>query len=170
MAPSAVLEAFRPGVGHARKRRATPVIGPRPPAGVADAQEVTLLTLALDGRAATHLYQALRAHRRWAATNGYSMPDALAALEQTLIGTLGAPQNDRSRQKRVEKGGLAVSAASVKPMTMTVTEVAGALGISTRSVQRLVRSGEVRSAKIGRSRRIPLAELERLTGTTNKET
>jgi len=49
---------------------------------------------------------------------------------------------------------------------ITIPETVAALGISQRTVERLVASGEIRSKKIRGSRRISVAELERLTGTT----
>ena len=45
-----------------------------------------------------------------------------------------------------------------------VSEVAEALSVSERLVWRMIESGEIRSFKAGRCRRIPLSEVRRLTG------
>jgi len=45
-----------------------------------------------------------------------------------------------------------------------VREVAEALAVSERQVWRMIESGEIRSFKAGRCRRVPLSEIQRLTG------
>lgn len=45
------------------------------------------------------------------------------------------------------------------------SEAAAALGVSRQHIFNLIARGEIRSALIGRSRRIPATELDRLLGT-----
>lgn len=47
-------------------------------------------------------------------------------------------------------------------MFMRPREVAKALGLSERTIQRLARTGQLPAVRIGRSLRIPAAALERL--------
>lgn len=58
------------------------------------------------------------------------------------------------------------AATAPKPATIRVAyspaEAAEALGLSRATVHNLIRAGEIASTKIGRSRRIPAAELQRI--------
>ncbi len=46
----------------------------------------------------------------------------------------------------------------------SIRETAAVLGLSTASVNRRVRSGEIASVKIGKLRLVPVAELHRIAG------
>jgi excisionase family DNA binding protein len=128
----------------------------------------TLLAVALDRHAAAHLLAALRAHRRFARTQGYAIPAALDQLEQTALAALEPTAADRSRQEPTPAPGSSAEQATVGPMTCTIHEAAAAIGVSPRSIERRVASGEIASTKVGRSRRIPLRELERLGGAASQ--
>ncbi|MBK7405064.1 MAG: helix-turn-helix domain-containing protein [Phycisphaerales bacterium] len=54
-----------------------------------------------------------------------------------------------------------MSESSTPKLALTVEETAEALGVSARTVERLIASGELRSRKIGRRRVIAMAELQR---------
>jgi excisionase family DNA binding protein len=124
----------------------------------------TLLAVALDRHAAAHLLAALRAHRRFARTQGYEIPAALDQLERSALTAIGTSDADRSRQTPTLVRQPSAEQATVGPMTCTIREAAAAIGVSTRSIERLVRAGEIDSKMVGGSRRIPLRELERLGG------
>jgi excisionase family DNA binding protein len=56
-----------------------------------------------------------------------------------------------------------VSAATIAwpRLIVTVEEAADILSLSRSKIYSLIRSGKIRALKIGRSRRIPVAELQR---------
>lgn len=51
---------------------------------------------------------------------------------------------------------------ATKPPFMTVTEVAGLLRVAPSTMWLLIGRGEIGSVKIGRARRIPSSEIDRL--------
>ncbi|MBL8609748.1 MAG: helix-turn-helix domain-containing protein [Myxococcales bacterium] len=55
----------------------------------------------------------------------------------------------------------------VERLAFTIPEVCEALGLSRQGVYNLLSRGELRSVTIGRSRRIPRTEVERLAGITS---
>jgi excisionase family DNA binding protein len=67
-----------------------------------------------------------------------------------------------------EKRFLAENGRRVAPLLLKPEEAAEALGIARTRVYQLMRAGEIRSVKIGKVRRIPVAALaayvERLQG------
>ena len=50
------------------------------------------------------------------------------------------------------------------PMLHTVRDTAAALSMGVSTINAKIKSGQIKSVKIGRSRRIPHEELERLAG------
>lgn len=56
------------------------------------------------------------------------------------------------------------------PLAATVNEAAHALGISRWTVNRLIAAEQIHSVKIGKSHRIPYAELQRLLEKTEVAT
>jgi excisionase family DNA binding protein len=56
--------------------------------------------------------------------------------------------------------GIAMNSAMIE--FLSKADAARALGLSVRSVDRAIRSGELRSIRIGRRRLVPRAELARL--------
>ncbi|MEK6206944.1 MAG: helix-turn-helix domain-containing protein [Chloroflexota bacterium] len=57
----------------------------------------------------------------------------------------------------------------VAPLLLKPEEAADALGIGRTRVYQLMREGELRSLKIGKSRRIPVAALEAFVGQLEAE-
>ena len=55
----------------------------------------------------------------------------------------------------------AMAASPPKGSFLTVAEVAAALRVSTMTVYRLIKAGELSSVRVGRSYRIPEGELDR---------
>ena len=49
-------------------------------------------------------------------------------------------------------------------LLVTVDEAAGRLGISSNHLYGLIKKGEVKSVKLGKSRRVLMSELKRLAG------
>jgi len=125
---------------------------------------IPLLAVALDRVAAAHLLLALRGHRRLCREQGYALPSALGQLERTALTALEPTGADRNRQEPTPAPGPSPEPVIVGPMTCTIHEAAAAIGVSTRSIERHVAAGEIASTKVGGSRRIPLAELERFGG------
>ena len=54
-----------------------------------------------------------------------------------------------------------VTSASVKPLLVTYRDAAESLGICERKLWQLVKDGELKAVRMGRSVRIPARELER---------
>jgi len=53
---------------------------------------------------------------------------------------------------------------TVQPLVLSPAQAAQALGLSRAAVYNMMARGELRSVKLGASRRIPVAELDRLIG------
>ena len=117
---------------------------------------MTLLVL-LDHETAGHVVIALREHRARLRELGYAIPQQVDDLEQHVAALLSAPVASNGDTL---PDGLR-EAASVDRM-VTIAQAARRLGLSERTVERRVRSGEIPSVKIGGSRRIAQAELRRL--------
>lgn len=127
----------------------------------------TLLVVALDDHAAAHVIAAVRAHRRWVREQGYRMPEALDDLERVALAAFGGSGSDTLRQAQTAALGPVTPAATVEAMAVSTREAAAALGLSARTIARLIERDELASVKVGGSRRIPVAELERLAGATS---
>lgn len=56
--------------------------------------------------------------------------------------------------------GLAHGEVSVSTQLLTAAEVADQLRVSTMTIYRLIRSGELKAVRVGRNYRVPVAELE----------
>lgn len=57
----------------------------------------------------------------------------------------------------------ALKQGEAEQQTVSTTEAARALGVSTRRLAQLMRAGELASAVVGGSRRIPISEVQRLS-------
>lgn len=55
----------------------------------------------------------------------------------------------------VQKGGIAISILANYPDIMSVNDLRSALGIGRTKAYELIRSGEIRSIKVGKAIRIP---------------
>jgi len=55
---------------------------------------------------------------------------------------------------------------AIQPLVLSPAQAAQALGLSRAAVYNLMARGELRSVKLGGSRRIPVSELERLIEVT----
>jgi excisionase family DNA binding protein len=55
---------------------------------------------------------------------------------------------------------------STRPLAYGVAAAASALDVSTRTISKLISSGQLRTTRIGRRRIIPASELQRLLATT----
>lgn len=93
---------------------------------------------------------ALGAHLRQRRSNGRHVPVDLAALLDALVAYSG--------QERPKLGDLA---AAADPQLMSYQDAAQQLGVSARSVRRMVASGRLASVAAGRRRLIPAAEVAR---------
>lgn len=117
-----------------------------------------IFAVELDWTAAAHLRRALEAHGRWCREQGIPMPDALREL--TGLASVG--------QER-PKHAAVVEFADAAPMLLDYGAAAARLGVSTRTVRRLVAAGDLRSVRIGASRRVHVDDLDTYTSTLRKE-
>lgn len=120
---------------------------------------MSVLVLALDRVSAVHLVAALRRYETYRAASGEELPAPLVDLERI------AAEAVRSGQER--------SGAVTLPTelygdprdevvhAMTFAETGRTLRVSESTVRRLVKSGELRSVRIGRTVRIPTAAIRK---------
>jgi excisionase family DNA binding protein len=106
-----------------------------------------MFVLDLDGGARAHVARALDAHVRWCAVNAIPVPRDVRALRVALSASDG-----RERTK-VDGGGIDGDDGGCA-FLLSPEQVAHRLGVSPRSVRRLLGSGELPSVKIGGARRV----------------
>ena len=113
-----------------------------------------LLAIGLDSAGRAHLARALDEHRRWCRANGRTMPATLVQLAALLTTT--AP-NGQARTTQRDEDDL----PDTEPMTLayTFSEAGDLLGISERTVRRLVAAGELQSITVGSLPRIHREDL-----------
>lgn len=58
------------------------------------------------------------------------------------------------------------ASSTVERIALTIVEVATALGVSSKTVRRMIADGELRAIRIRESVRIPRAELDRVVSGT----
>ena len=111
-----------------------------------------LVALDLDGVAGRPLARALDDHRRWCRANGHTMPADLVQL----VGLLASNGQSRTTSPAVD------DLTDTGPMTLayTFSEAGALLGVSERTVRRLVAAGELRSISVASSPRIHREDLE----------
>jgi excisionase family DNA binding protein len=117
---------------------------------------VGLLAIRLDPDVAGHLAVAVRRHREVLDRLGRASPPALAELEELLVAVArGGPEQSGA--------AAAVNGANVRSVDhdwLTPDECSLATGLSPRTIGRRIAAGDIRSSKIGRSRRINRGDLD----------
>lgn len=68
-------------------------------------------------------------------------------------------------QSGTARPSVAATKPSVSPVVMTVNEAAASLRMARSSIYKLIAAKRIKTVKFGRSRRIPVAELQRLAAT-----
>lgn len=123
-----------------------------------------MILVDLDGRELRLLGVALDLLERRLRDDGIRAPEALSTLRAVL--------SRHEPSSRDEVAAIVEGLEQRPPLLVDSTEAARLLAVSVSTVERMVRDDEIGSVRIGRSRRIPVAELERLArkdsdGTTN---
>lgn len=120
-----------------------------------------LLMLSLDPDVAGHLAHALRRHIKYARSVGLALPPELHGIES--MATLSAIGGHRASQDDLDLRGN--HDQNVEAMAVTYTDAALALSVSKRTITRMIQRGELKTVRVGTSKRIPITELDRLTNT-----
>jgi excisionase family DNA binding protein len=102
-----------------------------------------MILLIADGND-SHWIRACAEHLRWCRRNGIPAPTEMAAFLDALVARRGQ-----------ERPTFAAAAPPVQPASMGIESAAQALGVSPRTVRRLVASGRLSSFQSGRRRLIP---------------
>jgi excisionase family DNA binding protein len=122
-----------------------------------------VIVLSVTAEVAGHVTIALQQHRKWARTAGLAVPDELDQLERALAnrarrGQTGTPVEDLWQVRHAEQ---------VSPKLLSYAATAQVLGLSERSVKRIIATGVLTPVRIGGSSRIRVEQvddyLERLT-------
>ena len=126
--------------------------------------QLRLLVLEVDGPGAGFLALALQLVRQWCREQGCRPPEWLADLEaaarRVAVSTTG---HDRGRQDTTTLPGerVAAHAAPMVPLLLTFDQAAVVLGVSRRTVERMVGDGKLPKVDVGeRSPRIHRDDLE----------
>ena len=113
---------------------------------------MSLFVVELDGAPAAHLLRALENHARWCRANGVTVPLELDALAAAAA---------RSGQERPVRDGLDdLGDGLLVPFAYTYHGAGVLLGVSERTVRRLVSTGELCAMEVGGSRRIHRDDLD----------
>jgi len=122
-----------------------------------------VIVLSVTAELAGHLCLAVQQHRQWARTAGLAVPDELDQLERALAnrarrGQDGTPLEDLWSVRHAQ---------TMTPRLLDYAAAGQVLGVSVRTVKRLVAAGVLTPVKIGGSSRIRIEQvddyLERLT-------
>jgi excisionase family DNA binding protein len=103
---------------------------------------VGTLVIALDEASRRHLLDAIHRHASWVRERGFPLPPALAALALQLAAESGQQRSEGDH----DAGGDDYRDREL----LDYTSAARVLGVSDRTVRRLVRDGRLKSARIGR--------------------
>lgn len=111
-----------------------------------------LLVLALDGPSRAHLARALEQHDRWCRTNGLPVPATLVRLAGACAVRNGQNRPDRGDEDLGGEHG---------PMALAFKydEAGRLLGVSERTIRRLVSSRELAAIDVAGARRIARDDL-----------
>ena len=104
-----------------------------------------------------HLVRALSEHSRWLHRQGIAGPPELLALIEGLAALSG--------HARTEVGAPPAPADDQPVRLIGEAEVARCLGLSPRTVRRLLASGDLPSVTVGRARRVHVDDLDRYIAT-----
>ena len=113
---------------------------------------MSVAVVGLDGDVASHLVRALVEHARWCRSNGIAVPATLVALLDQLASagqrwpTMAAPVPDPHDDLM---------------LALTYEVAARRLGVSERSVRRLVAAGKLRAVDVAGCRRVRASDLAR---------
>jgi excisionase family DNA binding protein len=116
---------------------------------------VGLLALHLDRDLATHLAEAVQRHRVVLHHLGNACPPELTELEALLVEVSKGPERSRA-----VNGTGAANVGAVKSEWLTTDECAVITAMSRATIRRRIADGSLRSAKVGRSRRVSEKDLE----------
>jgi len=118
--------------------------------------EPDLLLLTMSAEVAGHVTIAIQQHRAWARTAGLALPDELDQLERALAirarrGQDGTPLEDLWSVRHAQ---------TMAPQLLDYAATAKVLGVSERSVKRIIATGDLTPVKIGGSSRIRVEQLD----------
>ncbi len=113
------------------------------------------LVLLLDDQGRVHLAVALAEHRRRLRRDHLVMPDSL----EQLAATLGLPAAASSGQQRQDFDEV-VRSGDADGVLLDTATTARALGVSERTVRRLIAERAIPSMTVGRARRIHRDDLD----------
>ncbi len=118
--------------------------------------EPDLLLLTMSAEVAGHVCIALQQHRNWGRRAGLALPEELPEIERALAirarrGQTGTPVEDLWQVRHAEQ---------VSPKLLSYAATAQVLGISERSVKRIIATGDLRPVKIGGSSRIRVEDVD----------
>jgi excisionase family DNA binding protein len=118
----------------------------------------------LDEPAAEALARVLRLLETWSDTHDRPVPGVLLDLRRGISDALTNPDSCRIVSVVAEARHTVedMNQTTTVPTAITLDEAADALGVSRRTVERLVATNALRSVKIRGARRVPAAEIERL--------
>jgi len=85
-------------------------------------------------------------------------------MPKDIIDRRIAQRTRAERNKRLNKAGPAQRKPPIQALTVSVPEFAALVGVSAATAWRAVYSGEVKSAKLRHTRRVPRSEVTRFTG------
>jgi len=112
--------------------------------------------LELDQQAAAHVAAALSSHFHWARDNGYRPPPELLDLaDRCLKGARGGQAGTA-----VDAIADRADAAPVTALLLSYRQAAAVLGVSVRTITRLVAAGELPSVHVGGIVRIRREDVE----------
>jgi excisionase family DNA binding protein len=117
-----------------------------------------VLIVDLDRGASLHLAVAIDLHRRTCRANGTQVPSELVELGQACW-SKAKDDSDRPGPTTLAEIVEGLQGGPVS-LLVDVPQAAEVLGLSSRQVERLVASGELRSVKVGAARRIRRSDLD----------
>jgi excisionase family DNA binding protein len=88
------------------------------------------------------------------------------STDQNKARKRAAKRRERAEQLRLERALAVAGAAATPPAAVSVREFAKLTGASHASVSRWIKSGELKSTKVGRRRFIAFSEIARIRGET----